>query len=81
MFILLITLISSKQQKNTIYKNFISMAICKVIFTVGHMLGVIKVKPQKEGSNLSNSSNNNKKHVDTMGPTDDGGTLGAQGWA
>jgi hypothetical protein len=38
------------------------------------MQGVIKVKPQKEGYNLSDSSNNNQKHVDTMGlgPIDDG---------
>jgi hypothetical protein len=38
------------------------------------MQGVVKVKPQKEGSNLSDSSNNNQKNVDTMGlgPIDDG---------
>jgi hypothetical protein len=46
----------------------------KKYFTAGLMQGVIKVKPQKEGSNLSDSSNNNQKNVDTMGlgPIDDG---------
>jgi hypothetical protein len=39
------------------------------------MQGVIKVKPQIERSNLSDYSNNKQKHVDTMGPIDDRGTL------
>lgn len=40
----------------------------KKYFTAGLMQGVIKVKPQKEGSNLSHSSSNKQEHVDTMGP-------------
>ncbi|CAJ2677611.1 unnamed protein product [Trifolium pratense] len=47
----------------------------KKYFTAGLMQGVIKVKPQIERSNLSDSSNNKQKHVDTIGPIDDGGTL------
>lgn len=53
----------------------------KKYFTAGLMQGVIKVKTQKEGSNLSHSSNNKHKHVDTLGlpscsngPIDGGGT-------
>lgn len=53
----------------------------KKYFTAGLMQGVIKVKTQKEGSNLSHSSNTKHKHVDTLGlpscsngPIDGGGT-------
>ncbi|CAI8617005.1 unnamed protein product [Vicia faba] len=52
----------------------------KKYFTTGLTQGVIKVKPQKEGSNLSHSSSNKQEHVDTMDPAscsdgqiDDGG--------
>ncbi|CAK8578376.1 unnamed protein product [Lathyrus sativus] len=45
----------------------------KKYFTAGLTQGVIRVKPQKEGSNLSHSSSNKQEHVDTMGQIDDGG--------
>lgn len=42
-------------------------------FTAGLMQGVIKVKPKLD--NLSDSSNNKEKHVDTIGPSCSNGTL------
>ncbi|XP_050895095.1 uncharacterized protein LOC127101670 [Lathyrus oleraceus] len=54
----------------------------KKYFATGLTQGVIKVNPQKEGSNLSHSSSNKQEHVETMGPSscsgrqiDDGSTL------